>query len=275
MTVDFYTAGLSVLFGAVVGFSLGLTGGGGSVFAVPLLVYGLSMPPREAVGVSLAAVGAMALVGATERLSKRQVEVRPGLIFAIAGMVGAPLGSWLAGQMAEAVLLALFSVLMLVVAVRMWLTSTAVLPARDETADGPSCRRDAVGNLLLTSRCAVVLSVVGVMTGIFSGLFGVGGGFIIVPALVLFSGMSVHRAIATSMFVMTLISVSGVSGHLLAGRTISASTTVLFVIGGVGAIFVGNVLGRRISGPALQKGFAVAIMGVAAFVFAQAVVFGG
>jgi hypothetical protein len=76
------------------------------------------------------------------------------------------------------------------------------------------------------------------------------------------------------MFVMTLISVSGVSGHLLDGRMISASTTLLFVAGGVGALFAGNALGRRITGPILQKAFAVAILAVAAFILAQSLLFG-
>ena len=109
-----------LLFGAVVGFSLGLTGGGGSIFAVPLLVYGLSVAPHDAVGVSLAAVGMTALVGAIERLRARQVEVRTGILFAVAGMLGAPVGSWLSGRIPENMLLLLFAVLMLFIAGRMW-----------------------------------------------------------------------------------------------------------------------------------------------------------
>jgi len=84
---------LALIFGAAVGFSLGLTGGGGSIIAVPLLVYGLAMAPRQAVGVSLAAVGATALVGAVHRLWHGEVEVRTGLMFAVAGMLGAPVGT--------------------------------------------------------------------------------------------------------------------------------------------------------------------------------------
>lgn len=260
---------LALLFGGIVGLALGLTGGGGSIFAVPLLVYGLSVPPREAVGISLAAVGMTAFVGAVERLRARQVEVRPCLLFAIAGMAGAPLGSWLAGQMAEALLLSLFAVLMLVVAARMWLNSSAQAIVRDPAAEGPSCRRDAAGHLIMTSRCAAVLTVVGVATGVLSGLFGVGGGFVIVPALILFSGMSIHRAVATSLLVIALISVSGVSGHVLAGRNISLTVTALFVAGGVAGMFLGNRLGRCVSGPTLQKGFAVAIVAVAAFIIVR------
>jgi uncharacterized membrane protein YfcA len=89
---------LTLLFGAVVGFSLGLTGGGGAIFAVPLLVYGLGVPAREAVGVSLLTVGTTSLVGFVQRARRRMVEFPTGLLFALAGMIGAPVGAMLADQ---------------------------------------------------------------------------------------------------------------------------------------------------------------------------------
>src|SRR6056297_3124541 len=113
-------SGLAILFGGIVGFALGLTGGGGGIFAVPLLVYGLSVAPREAVGISLAAVGGTALFGAVPRLFRGQVELRTGLLFAVAGMIGAPIGSYLSTLLPENVLLVLFAILMLIVAQRMW-----------------------------------------------------------------------------------------------------------------------------------------------------------
>ena len=264
---------ISLIFGAIVGLSLGLTGGGGAIFAVPMLVYGLSVAPREAVGISLAAVGATSFVGFLQRWKSSQVEIRTGLLFAVAGMVGAPIGSWLAGLIPEPVLLAMFAVLMLVVAFRMWSKAVsdanvvaAACPVANPDEDGPSCRRDAQGALLLTSKCARLLLLVGLLTGVLSGLFGVGGGFVIVPALVLFSGMAMHRAVGTSLLVVTLVSISAVGSHLYAGRTIPIELTLLFITGGAGGMLVGNLLSRRISGPVLQKGFAVAIVAVAAFV---------
>ena len=270
---------LSVIFGALVGFSLGLTGGGGAIFAVPLLVYGLGVAPREAVGISLAAVGATSFVGFLGRWRARKIELRTGLVFAVAGMLGAPVGSWLSGLIPETVLLTLFAILMLVVALRMWSKASepaiAGLPiaCSTETADvdGPACRRDINGNLLLSSRCAWLLAAVGIATGVLSGLFGVGGGFVIVPALVLFSGMTIHRAVGTSMLVVALVSISGIASHLVAGRTISVETTALFVVGGVVGLLVGTRAGRRLSGPALQKVFAVAIVAVAIFVVVRTV----
>lgn len=109
--------GLSLLFGTIVGLSLGLTGGGGAIFAVPLLVYGLAVAPQDAVGISLAAVGATALIGALQRLRAHEVDLATGVLFALAGMVGAPLGAWLNPRLPGALLLMLFALLMLVVAV--------------------------------------------------------------------------------------------------------------------------------------------------------------
>lgn len=205
---------MSLIFGAIVGLSLGLTGGGGAIFAVPMLVYGLGMATREAVGISLAAVGVTSFIGFLGRWRTRPVEIRTGLLFAVAGMVGAPIGSWLAGLIPEPLLLTLFAILMLVVSNRMWSkavastqSATTACPVENPDEDGPSCQRDAEGNLRLTSRCASLLLLVGLLTGVLSGLFGVGGGFVIVPALILFSGMAIHRAVGTSLLVITLVSI--------------------------------------------------------------------
>lgn len=265
---------LPLAFGTIVGLSLGLTGGGGAIFAVPLLVYGLSVEPRQAVGISLAAVGMTAAVGLGIRWKAGQVEVATGLLFAVAGMAGAPIGSWLAGLVPQTLLLVMFAVLMFVVAARMWQNAGVSRPeatceASSEAKaddDSPTCRRDAGGELRLTSPCAMVLSVVGVLTGVLSGMFGVGGGFVIVPALVLFTGMAIHRAVGTSLLVITLICAAGAASHLLAQRVIPLDTTLYFVGGGVLGMLAGIWLSRFLSGPALQKGFAAVIVAVAVFV---------
>jgi uncharacterized membrane protein YfcA len=265
---------LSLIFGAIVGLSLGLTGGGGAIFAVPLLVYGLGVPMREAVSISLAAVGATSLVGFLHRWRLNEVEIRTGLLFALAGMIGAPLGTWLAGYIPETVLLLAFGGLMIFVAVRLWQqASKPPLPithcAPDGDMGGPTCQRDQGGTLILTSRCAVLLLVVGVLTGVLSGLFGVGGGFVIVPALVLFSGMAIHRAVGTSLLVIALVSVSGVASQYLSGRALPFQLTALFVAGGIAGLFLGQQLGRRLSGPTLQRVFVLAILAVAVFVITR------
>lgn len=268
---------LTLVFGGIVGFSLGLTGGGGAIFAVPLLVYGLGVAPREAVGISLASVGLTAFVGFLGRWRAKQVEIRTGLVFAVAGMLGAPVGAWLSGLIPETALLALFAVLMLIVARQMWrkaeVAKSADVPivcANEEYAiDGPTCRRDDDGKLLLTSTCAWLLIAVGIATGILSGLFGVGGGFVIVPALVLFSGMAIHLAVGTSLLVITLVSTSAMTSYLFSGRTLPVETTTWFVVGGIGGMILGNIAGRKLPGTILQKVFALAIVAVAVFVIVR------
>jgi uncharacterized membrane protein YfcA len=157
---------LTLLLGTLVGFSLGLTGGGGAIFAVPLLVFALGVPAREAVGISLLTVGTTAFVGFIQRAMRGMVEFPTGLLFALAGMIGAPIGSRLADNIPETVLLIAFAFLMLLIAVRMWVKArdkNAQLPIIDSKVDdnaGPTCKRDPQGQLRLTSQCALLLGVV-------------------------------------------------------------------------------------------------------------------
>ena len=264
---------ISLLCGVIVGFSLGLTGGGGSIFAVPLLVYGLALPAHQAVGVSLFAVGATALGGAIVRLWRREVDLRAALLFGVAGMLGAPLGAVMGAKLPPGGLLSGFAVLMLLVAARMWRQALrrpgetqvvrASVGAGAAPGSGPACRIDPAGGLILSSRCARVLALSGLLTGALSGLFGVGGGFLIVPALVLMASLSMQRAVATSLLVIAIISTSGGVAHLLAGHTLDWTITVLFVLGGLGGMLLGARLSRRLAGPTLQKLFAAAMIGVA------------
>ena len=259
---------LSILFGSFVGFSLGLTGGGGSLLAVPLLVYGLSIEPREAFGISLAVVGATALIGLVQRIRAGEVEFGTGILFAIAGMIGAPVGIWLAGKISEAILLTLFTVLMLFLAWRMWRESSREIK-NDSQLNPSTCQREESGKLKFTSRCALLLLLAGLATGFLAGMFGVGGGIVIVPALLMFSGMPIHRAVGTSLFVIVLISISGVSSHFLAGREISLEVTGLFVFGGILGLVLSHLVSKRISGSLLQKVFAAGIVVVALFIVSK------
>lgn len=263
---------ISLLCGSLVGFALGLTGGGGAIFAVPLLVYVVGLPGQVAVGTSLVTVGVTALVGFLQRWQAQLVELRTGLLFATAGVIGAPLGSWLSRRIPENLLLMAFSVLMLVIAARMWRQSQAtdrILPVPATRADdepGPTCYRDPQGILHLTSRCALLLASVGLVTGFLSGLFGVGGGFLIVPALITFSRMGIQRAIGTSLMVISLVSVSAVTSYLVSGSPLPLKTILLFATGSVAGLFAGAGLATWLSGPRLQRLFALAILLVASWV---------
>ena len=270
---------ISVLFGLIVGFALGLTGGGGSMFAVPLLVYGMAMPAHQAVGVSLVAVGVTALSGALIRLRRHEVEGRAALLFGSAGIVGAPGGAMLGAKLPSAWLLGGFALLMLLVAARMWRQAlrhpgeTWIVRAGDDDPDaaqsGPACRVNPSGRLTLTSRCTQVLMCSGVFTGFLSGLFGVGGGFLIVPALTLIVALPMQRAVATSLLIIALISASGSAAHLFTGRPLNLTVTALFVLGGLGGMVLGGRLSRRMAGPQLQKLFAMTMMGMAIYMLAR------
>lgn len=263
---------ITALCGAVVGLSLGLTGGGGAIFAVPLLVYALGVDPRAAIGVSLVTVGLTSFVGFVQRLRSGAVEVRTGLLFAVAGMITAPLGAWSAARLPEPLLLVAFAVLMLIIAVRMWRKAgdaSERLPVACADEPGPTCRRDPQGVLHLTSRCALLLGLVGMGSGLLTGLFGVGGGFIIVPALVIFSGMGIQRAVGTSLLVISLVSLSGVASLLAVERAMPWGVVVWFASGSVVGLLLGGKWAQRLGGPTLQRVFAVAILGVGLFVIVR------
>jgi uncharacterized membrane protein YfcA len=193
-------------------------------------------------------------------------------------MVAAPVGGWLGARIPETMLLTAFAGLMLVIAARLWLKAHDVVervsPAALDAGSGPACRRDPEGRLRITSRCATVLGLVGLAVGLLSGLYGVGGGFLIVPALVTFAAMGVPRAVGTSLLVMTLVGISGVTAHVAAGRPIPVPIAVGFVAGSIPGLFAGSFLGRRLTGPLLSQVFAVAIVCVAVFVIVRSVLIG-
>ncbi|GIX04062.1 MAG: UPF0721 transmembrane protein [Planctomycetaceae bacterium] len=271
-------SGLLLIMGMVVGLSLGLTGGGGAIFAVPMLVYGAGLSSREAVGISLAAVGATAAVGFVRQWWRGQVELVPGLMFALAGMVGAPLGTWWGRLIPDPWLLILFSGLMLVVAARMWLSGAQRI-AREAQQAGQelavleettaTCQRDAQGQLLLTTRCTLLLFLAGVGAGILSGMFGVGGGFIIVPALVWFSHMPIRKAVGTSLMVVAWVALSGIFSRWFSGESLAWAWIGLFVMGGILGLSIGQSIVHRLHEGKLQRVFAVAVLWVAVFVLGR------
>ena len=270
----------AVISGFLVGLAMGLTGGGGAILAVPLLVYWLAVEPQLAVVISLMTVAGTALIGTIERARLGQVVFPIGLLFAATGMLTAPLGSWLGKGLPPQVLLGSFAGLMLLIAMWMWWHADDALasPAEVGSADegGLSCSRDInKGMIRLTSRCAMLLATIGLTVGLFSGLFGVGGGFLIVPALVSFASMGMSQAVGTSMLVMSLIGGAGVAGHLWQGQAIPPEVlqlTVLFVAGSLLGLLAGSQLGRLLCRPLLSRLFAGMILAVAIFVITQAVI---
>jgi uncharacterized membrane protein YfcA len=226
---------LSGLSGALVGAILGLVGGGGSVLAVPLLVYGVGVPSAHvAIGTAALAVAASALANLAGYWRAGQVKWRCGLVFAGAGVTGALIGAQVAKGVDGARLLAMFGGLMIVVGVLMFLRRGAEGdPAvRLTRASAPALLPWLIGS--------------GFAVGLLSGFFGIGGGFLIVPALMVATGMSLPFAIGTSLVAVSAFGTATASSYALSGL-IDWRIAVLFILGGVLGGRGGMALGRRLA----------------------------
>jgi uncharacterized membrane protein YfcA len=258
----------AVVCGGLVGLALGLTGGGGSIFAVPLLVYVLHVGTDKAMPISLVAVSISAIVGGAQSIRRGHAVWQPTIIFAIGGVLGAPFGMLVAKRLAEAWIVGGFAALAITVGSLMWRAAlvfpaqaTAVRARTYPAGDGPICALAPDGQLRFSAPCAAVLAVIGLGTGFLSGMFGIGGGFLIVPSLVLITRMGVHRAVATSLLIIAAIGTSGTISALMHG-TIHWPVLLPFAAGGAVAMIAGRLLAERMAGPKLQKIFATAILAV-------------
>lgn len=262
---------LAVASGTAVGLALGLTGGGGSIFAMPLLIYVLGLPPDRAVPVSLAAVALTALMGAV-LAARDDLPIWPAAAtFGLGGFIGAPAGIFLARGLDERIIVGGFAALALSVGLLMWWRSyrypaeTTAVRARPADKDRTgACRLADDGKLRFSAPCGAVLSIAGVGTGILSGVFGVGGGFLIVPVLSAVTQMGIHRAVATSLVALSAIGLAGTGGAILQG-SLAWAVLLPFVAGGAAGMVLGRRLAARLTGPLLQRIFATAILLVAGF----------
>ena len=250
--MNLYTA-LALLLSGMIGVSLGLMGGGGSILALPVLVYVAGIDPRTAVPMSLAIVGSTSLMAGLMHHRGGRVDRRVGAIFGIAGLPGAFIGARLTHLAPAPVLLILFGVLMLVVGGVMLLRSVR------DPREGPHAReRPRIG--------AIVAAGFGV--GFLTGFLGVGGGFIIVPSLVLFAGLPMPTAVGTSLLVIALNCAAGLVGHLGEGGVplrATAAFTGVAIVGG----FLGERLASRLSPRALRRGFAVFVILLAFYILVR------
>lgn len=193
---------LALLLAVVMGLALGLLGGGGSILAVPILVYAMGFGAKEAVAASLAVVGLTSLFGAAEHWREGHVRLRIALVFGPIAATGAYLGAHLAGFVSGTVQLSLFGVVMLVAAFFMFRNDGPGEDGKESSSDG------SVGRLLLR------FAAPGLGVGVLTGLVGVGGGFLIVPALVLLGEISMQVAVGTSLLVIAMNSFAGFTGYL-------------------------------------------------------------
>src|SRR5947199_3387015 len=246
---------LGLTSGALVGFSLGLVGGGGSILAVPLMVYVGGVPePHVAIGTSAIAVAANAAVNLSNHARGGTVRWSCALPFAAAGILGAFVGSIFGKMLDGQKLLALFALLMLVIAALMLKTRARVgLP-------------DAK---MSWSNMPAILGL-GLGTGTLSGFFGIGGGFLIVPALMLATGMSIMNAVSSSLVAVTAFGLTTAFSYAWSGL-ISWGLAALFIAGGIIGGLAGTRSARHLSERrgALNIVFAVVIIAVAIYMLAR------
>lgn len=238
---------LAPLFGATIGLSLGLLGGGGSILTVPILIYALGQDAQAAVATSLAIVGTNAVVGTAFHWRAGHVQVRQALAFGVAGMAGAYLAAGLSARVSDALLLVLFALLMLVVGALM------VRPlALGAGAARPRSRLDRISRTLLA----------GSSVGLLTGFFGVGGGFLIVPALVLVLDMPMPDAVGSSLLVIGLNAAAGLVGHLQTAR-LDWHLVLIFTLSGALGLALGARWSRRWPAQRLRRAFAMLVVGLA------------
>jgi uncharacterized protein len=246
---------LGLASGSLVGFSLGLVGGGGSILAVPLMVYVVGVPePHVAIGTSAIAVAANAAVNLSNHARGGTVRWSCALTFAAAGIIGAFVGS-IFGKMVDGPrLLALFALLMLVIAALMFKSRSRV----------------GLPDVSMTMANMPAIVGLGVATGTLSGFFGIGGGFLIVPALMLATGMSIMNAVSSSLVAVTAFGLTTATSYAWSGL-VSWPLAALFIAGGVVGGLIGTRSARGLSARrgALNIVFASVIILVALYMLAR------
>lgn len=247
-----FTLVLALLLAVLIGVSLGLLGGGGSILTVPILTYVAGLPPKEAIAASLFVVGTTSAVSAISHARGGRVRWRTGLIFGAAGMVGAFGGGLLGGYIPGTVLMIAFALMMVA-------TSIAMIRGRRVAR-----AEDASPRELPTAKIVIE----GLAVGLATGLVGAGGGFLVVPALALLGGLPMPVAVGTSLVVIAMKSFAGLAGYLT-----SVSLDWVLVGGVTLAAILGSLLGSRLAGRipenVLRQGFGVFVLVMGAFVLVQ------
>lgn len=242
--------------GAIVGLILALTGAGGGILSVPLLVFGLGLPMAKASPIGLLAVGFAAAVGAALGLREGVVRYRAALMIGALGIATTPLGLWCAARIPNAPLMIAFALVLGWVGLRMIRQARAALAGRASPVDREvlPCVLAGDGRLHWTLPCARALAGTGMVSGLLSGLLGVGGGFVIVPALNRYTDLTMQSVVATSLAVITLVSLGGATSATLSGA-LDWNLALPFGGGAVIGLLLGRQVAEQVAGPRLQQAF--------------------
>ena len=248
---------LTIAIGLVIGALVGLLGGGGSILAVPALVFLAGQDLQQAVATSLLVVGITAVVAVLPRLRERQISWRIGLLFGVAGAATAFAGAAVNRALPDELTLALFAVVMVGAGIRM---------LQEKPATGTACAVD--GGRVNWRRCLPRTLAGGLVVGFLTGLLGVGGGFLIIPVLVLALGLPMPTAIGTSLVVVAINSAAGFAAH--AGEaTVDVPVTLAFTGAAVVAAMVSGRVGAHIHTDRLRRWFAWLVLTVAGLIATQ------
>ncbi|QWE22973.1 sulfite exporter TauE/SafE family protein [Polynucleobacter sp. AP-Jannik-300A-C4] len=267
-----YIPHLTAAIGILVGVLMGLTGAGGGILSVPLLVFLLHLPISEAGPIALTAITLSAGVGAIIGLNTKVLRYKAAIFMAAFGLMLSPLGLWLAQRIPNAPLLIAFSGILMYVSIRMLFQVARTISGKVvKTVKPPPCQLNlSIGKLIWTVPCARALMFAGALAGFLSGLLGVGGGFILVPALNKFTDLPMKSIVATSLGVLAIVSAGGAFISLASG-TLNTSIAIPFSIGSLIGLLIGKVLERKISGPRVQQIFAIFTLLIAISLFIKAV----
>lgn len=251
--------------GLCIGISLGLTGAGGGILAVPALMFGLNLTLTQAAPVALIAVGIASAMGALQGLIRGQVRYKAAMLMALIGALTSPLGLALARRLPAHWLNLSFAAVILLVGARMARQSRQRSAAAGGAADLPSktCRLSPeTGRFVWNRLTAATLGAIGAVSGLCTGMLGVGGGFIIVPALTHFSDARMVSIVPTSLMVIALISAATVSSALMHGLSLSAPQWT-FVAAAIVGMAAGRILAPHLPQTVLQRVFAAVCVTVA------------
>lgn len=259
---------IAIVAGLAIGFSMGTVGGGGAILAVPVLVYGLGQSPLQATTGSLVVVGATAVLGALLAHRAGRLNLGQGAVFGLAAIVGSSLGAIAAHWVPAEVLMGCFAVLMLLVAVNM---VRRIVATPHPAAARPVSPVWVEGRVDWPQALKVV--AVATVVGFLTGFLGVGGGFMIVPALTLFLGVEMRKAAGTSLMVIAISSASALVTRLVsAPGQVQPDWPSIGVLGGLAVVglLLGSAVANRANNRQLAIGFAVLVCGVAVFTAVQA-----